>query len=73
MNDKTMEPRQKENTKAAIVIQVIRSPPSSPLPPKPPDMGLYAVVKGFVADPSWVDNKETHSIRVRDLALEDEK
>ncbi|RZB91715.1 hypothetical protein D0Y65_023911 [Glycine soja] len=48
MDDRsTMEPRPKECTEAVMMVQVIRSPPSSPPPPKLPDLSLYEVASGF--------------------------
>lgn len=43
MDDNTIiELRAKEGTKAVMEIQVIRSSPLSPPPPKPPDLNLLA-------------------------------
>ena len=69
----TLEPRQKGATETVMMIQIIRSPPSSPPPLKLPDLSLHEVASGFTVDPPWRDTKEAHPVSVNDSVLKDEK
>ena len=72
-DNSTLEPRQKGGTETIRMIQVIRSPPLSPSPLKPPVLSLHEVASRFTVDPPWNDAKEAHPVSVHDSILKDEK